>query len=148
MLLRAVAESGQESWATGSRHGRHFKAAIIGVAKKSGADFPSLNPLLPDILSPRHESEPITSLRGHHTTLSFNNYGRPVPAESRSHAHGSFVGEDSDDRSAGASHHINAWGCGSGAVTGACREACILCTFVELRHATNTFVCLLTHLFG
>lgn len=50
----AVAESGQETWTTKQIRGAvgpgsSFAAAIIGVAKKSQTDHPSLNPLLPDV---------------------------------------------------------------------------------------------------
>lgn len=111
-----VAESGQESWTTnvnnrglgglgggaaGATKG-YFKGAIVGVAKHSHMEYPSLNPLLPDILSPRHESEPIpSSLRDGATKMSFQNFGRPLPSAGTGELESKMIPNV---------HKISAWG--------------------------------------
>lgn len=93
---------------TNTRNGGYFKAAIVGVAKKNHDDSVSLNPLLPDILSPRGESEPSDFVHQGKTKVSMNNFGRPVPAG------GSLMSVTKDKKSVAEnfhqSHKFNAWG--------------------------------------
>lgn len=132
-VVYIVAESGQESWTTSLNNriigggvvggtgagagagaggsGGCFRAAIVGVAKHSHshADYPSLNPLLPDILSPRQESEPIQGERPQ-MKMSFQNYGRHSSAVVKSGASKSGAQESKIIDNA---HKISAWGEGS-----------------------------------
>lgn len=144
-----MAESGQESWTTSLNNrigglggggagagtgaggsGVCFKAAIVGVAKHSNAhaDFPSLNPLLPDILSPRYESEPIGGggdggggggggEGGGNLKISFHNHGRSIPVPPAAAVGGRGDGRrsvltsgDLESKMIPNSHKINAWG--------------------------------------
>mmetsp|Transcript_14488 Transcript_14488/g.27096 ORF Transcript_14488/g.27096 Transcript_14488/m.27096 type:complete len:1443 (-) Transcript_14488:197-4525(-) len=103
----AVAESGQESWTTsprGQAAGGYFKSAIVGVARKSQDDHASLNPLLPEILSPRKESEPMSFVHGQPTKMKLNSFGRPVRVDS-DHKPMSFAGESNVS-----SLKVSAWG--------------------------------------
>jgi len=76
----AVAESGQERWKSNEPHRGYFKAAVIGVAKKSNlSENVSLNPLLPDITPPRYESD--ERFRQDQSKIIYSNFIKPPEQE-------------------------------------------------------------------